>query len=239
MKTLPPIRPPKHVEYAYRRELIKKVIRPLQRGLKNSLKGKAFQFSEYVREVNQVFNKDVLATAEPMAQQYVDDVNGYHKEKTAKGMSKIPTIDLASVLADVSASFLLTDAVRTNVSLIKSIKEDLHAQLTTELSRLYSTSSFNRQAVVEMLNSRFSASESRARLIARDQTSKITGNLTQHRQQRAGIEKYVWVGKADGRERPTHIANNGKVFAWASPPPLTNHPGYDINCRCTARAVIE
>ena len=35
-----------------------------------------------------------------------------------------------------------------------------------------------------------------------------------------------------------HIANNGQIFAWDSPPPDTGHPGDDVQCRCVAVAVI-
>ena len=33
--------------------------------------------------------------------------------------------------------------------------------------------------------------------------------------------------------RPAHAANNGKIFAWAEPPP-TGHPGTEFGCRCRA-----
>ena len=36
--------------------------------------------------------------------------------------------------------------------------------------------------------------------------------------------------------RPTHEANNGKIFCYNYPPP-TGHPGAEINCRCYAEDV--
>lgn len=44
---------------------------------------------------------------------------------------------------------------------------------------------------------------------------------------------YIWRTRGDPQVRPSHIENNGKVFAWDNPPE-TGHPGEDYNCRCTA-----
>ncbi len=44
---------------------------------------------------------------------------------------------------------------------------------------------------------------------------------------------YIWRTRSDGKVRPSHAANHGKIFAWDSPPP-TGHPGEDYGCRCTA-----
>ncbi len=44
---------------------------------------------------------------------------------------------------------------------------------------------------------------------------------------------YIWRTRGDEKVRPSHAANNGKVFSWDSPPP-TGHPGDDYGCRCTA-----
>jgi hypothetical protein len=44
---------------------------------------------------------------------------------------------------------------------------------------------------------------------------------------------YVWRTRRDGRVRPSHAQNDGKVFAWDNPPP-TGHPGEAPGCRCTA-----
>ena len=44
---------------------------------------------------------------------------------------------------------------------------------------------------------------------------------------------YIWRTKRDNKVRPSHAANEGKVFSWDNPPP-TGHPGDDDNCRCVA-----
>ena len=75
--------------------------------------------------------------------------------------------------------------------------------------------------------------ESRAKLIARDQTSKMNGAFNEARQTSVGIDKYVWQTAGDERVREEHAANDGQVFSW-NDPPATGHPGEDIQCRCVA-----
>jgi hypothetical protein len=47
---------------------------------------------------------------------------------------------------------------------------------------------------------------------------------------------YIWRTAGDDKVRPSHAANEGKIFAWANPPD-TGNPGEDYNCRCTAEPI--
>lgn len=44
---------------------------------------------------------------------------------------------------------------------------------------------------------------------------------------------YIWLTQGDDKVRPEHAVNEGRIFAWDSPP-ATGHPGTADNCRCTA-----
>jgi SPP1 gp7 family putative phage head morphogenesis protein len=88
----------------------------------------------------------------------------------------------------------------------------------------------------ELINAE-SIGENRARLIARDQTNKFNGQLTQLRQQELGITSYVWTTAQDERVRPTHKVLDGETFTWEKGPKI-GHPGNEINCRCIAQPII-
>lgn len=79
--------------------------------------------------------------------------------------------------------------------------------------------------------------QNRSRLIARDQTNKFNGQLTQLRQKEVGIDSYVWTTSRDERVRPSHALLDGKKFDWSNPPAEGN-PGEPIQCRCIAQPVI-
>lgn len=85
---------------------------------------------------------------------------------------------------------------------------------------------------------RADVSESRAELIARDQTLKLNGAMTQTRQENAGVTSYVWNTSHDSRVRDSHAELDGETFSWDSPPE-PGHPGEDYQCRCTALPVID
>lgn len=49
---------------------------------------------------------------------------------------------------------------------------------------------------------------------------------------------YIWRTSGDNKVRPSHAANNGRIFAWDNPP-ATGHPGEDFNCRCKAEPYVS
>jgi len=96
----------------------------------------------------------------------------------------------------------------------------------------------------EKLVHSFGVTQSKADLLARDQTLSLNGQLTQIRQTNAGITQYVWTTSNDERVRPTHQDLEGTVQSWASPPEVsddgrTGHPGEDFQCRCTAFPILD
>jgi SPP1 gp7 family putative phage head morphogenesis protein len=83
-----------------------------------------------------------------------------------------------------------------------------------------------------------------AERIARDQTLKLNSQLSQTRQQNAGVTSYTWSTSLDERVRPMHAALEGTTQTYADPPVTTkdgerNNPGEDVLCRCLAIPVIN
>lgn len=88
---------------------------------------------------------------------------------------------------------------------------------------------------------RFKKLQTRASLIARDQTNKLNGTLNRVRQEESGIEDYTWRDVGDSRVRHEHRKLDGKVFSWSKGAPSLGglNPGDDYNCRCWADPVID
>lgn len=80
--------------------------------------------------------------------------------------------------------------------------------------------------------------QSRYDLIARDQTSKLNAELNRVRHEQAGITHYRWVTAGDERVRHEHSSRSQRVYSWGHVH-FDGHPGEPINCRCTARPVIQ
>lgn len=136
-----------------------------------------------------------------------------------------------------------------------------NAQLITSINSQYLTQVSNivmgnmRQGmrpsyIVEQLQEQYGITQRRAKMIARDQTAKITGEITKLRQQQAGFKYFRWLDSHDQRVRHRHkeIANKvtpyGKgVYKWTELPLSDNgepiQPGSDFQCRCVAIAVSD
>jgi SPP1 gp7 family putative phage head morphogenesis protein len=94
------------------------------------------------------------------------------------------------------------------------------------------------ESLVEAIKESGDVADSRAKLIARDQTSKINGAFTSVRQQSLGITKFVWQTAQDERVREEHADLDGEEYLW-SEPPKEGMPGEAVNCRCIALPVFE
>lgn len=100
------------------------------------------------------------------------------------------------------------------------------------------------------LASQFGITSRRAKMIARDQTAKVQGELNKRKQTAAGFSYFRWVDSHDQRVRHRHreiadkVTEFGKgVYAW-SDLPLSDKgepifPGSDYQCRCIAIAVPD
>lgn len=99
------------------------------------------------------------------------------------------------------------------------------------------------EELADLLRERADVSESRAMLIARDQTLKTNAALTEYRHRAVGVSRYRWSTSRDERVRPLHEELEGQVFGYDSPPVTTesgetNNPGEDIQCRCVPLPII-
>ncbi len=89
----------------------------------------------------------------------------------------------------------------------------------------------------------FGMTQSKADLLARDQTLKLNGELTELRQTNAGITSYIWTTSEDERVRPAHADLDGTEQSWDDPPEVSDdgrreHPGGDYQCRCVAVPIL-
>ena len=154
----------------------------------------------------------------------------WHRVRLIKTFRQALGIDVTGYLGQAAVADQLRQAIADNVALISTIPEHAHAGLERRLQKFLQSAPFDQQAVRRMLAEQYKVTSSRLSLIARDQTTKLIGQLTQIRQQEVGITSYVWLTSRDGRVRPTHAANEGRRFYWNSPPAETGHPGHDIQC---------
>lgn len=161
-----------------------------------------------------------------------------HTQKWRDAVKASVGIDLSTVIGTGELANLMSVASIRNARLITSMADELHHRIaSTVLDSL--TKGEGAKELQGRLQHQYGISQRRARTIARDQTSKLTNNLNRFRQEQAGLTKYEWSTSQDERVRPTHQANEGRVFEWKKPSSVTGHPGEDVNCRCVPIAIVE
>lgn len=134
--------------------------------------------------------------------------------------------------ADPALRPRIADFARENVSLIKSISSDYFAKVEQVTIR-GARQGIRHEELVKQIEERFSVTESRAKLIARDQIGKLYGEINEARQQSLGIDGFTWRTSGDLRVRDEHAEREGESYGWEELPP-DERPGQPINCRCYA-----
>lgn len=149
----------------------------------------------------------------------------------------------------------LQDWTTQNVNLIKDIPDfaiGSMENLVTQSVLRGDSQTFLKNQIINLLGT----TETRARLIARDQSNKLYGTLTELRSQFNGWDFYEWDDSNDSRVRTLqnssgysdHHGLNGKIFKFSEPPITVfkgkragerNIPGTDINCRCVSLVIMD
>ena len=84
-------------------------------------------------------------------------------------------------------------------------------------------------------------SASRATLIARTEVARTSSVLTEVRAKSLGCTHFQWMTARDAQVRPSHRAQQGRVFAFAEPPIVDGQPllpGQTFNCRCRIAPIL-
>lgn len=218
-------------------------------------------FKSISRKANSIFDKldriDLGGIANSIASRIVGTANNVNKERFDKTIGRSLGIDLKGALS--SSGKAVQDQLeidrQLNAGLIKSVATQFKQEISETI--LSSVQSGERSTnLITQIKERYDVSQSRAKMIARDQTSKLNGSLTKARAQAVGSKTYIWRGTGDERERKSHFVMNGALCKWDDPSVYSDdngvtwqprrrigafigHPSEDYQCRCGAAPVIE
>lgn len=135
----------------------------------------------------------------------------------------------------------LNAAIGENISLIKSIPEQYLQKIEGIVYRSYSAGR-DFASMSKGIRRIYPVTAKRANFIARDQSNKLTAATNRTRKLELGLTQAVWKHSHAGKKpRPEHVKADGKVYDVAKGMFLEGKwtwPGYEINCRCSDRAVL-
>ena len=182
---------------------------------------------------------DRTSQAENIAQGFINRGNIQNQAEVSTNLKNQTGIDLSAYLRN-SPNIVerVHELTVSNIQLIKSIRTQYLDKVQNAVMQAMIQGTLNKD-LGEQLKKLGKDAESRAMLIARDQSSKLNAALTQARHEDVGVTKYMWSTSGDERVRDSHAEKDGQIFEYANPPADTGHPGHDVNCRCVAIAVFD
>jgi len=177
------------------------------------------------------------------------EVNQFNKVQFEKSTKSVLGVDIFEEEPWLETQLELF--ANQNSQLIKNMTENELQRVSGIVQRGLQEGS-GLESVTDNIEKSFGITRRHAKLIARDQTSKLNGSLTKLRDQELGIKNYVWQTSGDERVRASHKALDGKLCRWDDPTVYYNenskkwvkrtsamtkvHVSQDVNCRCQALA---
>lgn len=263
---------PKGIEQEARRTL-KGITKPIQLELEyiidNMRDKSAREVGKELEAVKKNYDFQLETTAEQIAENWVGKVNRYNKEKFMSHMRKALGIDIGAIV-DEAMKDELEIMVMENANYIKSIPNYLVGHVADRVVQHFKGIPMpENRTLRQQIKEEFKVSDGRAKVLARDQTSKMNTSISAIRQVNLGIDCYIWktvedervVGKPGGvypkttKLHKNHYIMQGLLCKWADPnvysddkgatwKPRTaqmphNHPGDDIMCRCRPAPFID
>ncbi len=242
MKQVPPVKALKKDSSSYEKLIRKQMLVPFYVDLRKGL-AQASAAAQALAYADQVAKKytamQVAGIPIEEIQRELDRIEGQHRDRVKRTFRTALGVDIGPYISKASVRGYMERRVSQNVDLIKTIPTTAHDNLKKDILKTFTDKPFDQRELMGLLQNNYKSSGYNVRRLTRDQNSKMIGQLNQLRQQEIGVARYRWLTADDQRVRPTHQANNGRMFRWDSPPKDTGHPGNDIQCRCVASAVLS
>lgn len=278
------IKPPKNAEVKYRRELLaiinainanfKQQISPIiaqnKKPIIDAAGSNAYIQDGFIKEISEKLSVfQLLLNLDDRSQRFAHEFVGMVNTVNAAKMDnaiKAAGFEV-SQLKSIAESEGITNAIEAmtaeNAGLITRMSDDYIHKIQSAVVDNYLENKFEGKGGLQRELQRISGiSKNRAKLIARDQTAKITGVMNQIRQEASGAVGYQWHNMRDQRVRGNpagkypnskynHWNREGRYYLWRPmknppiapdgkpfrQPPKDGSPGIPINCRCYSSPV--
>lgn len=192
-----------------------------------------------------------------------DEVREFTKRSVKRSIVHIET-SISNAAELVSGSSVKLPKLATlrkswaseNARLIRSIPDELLSKVARSVSDAV-TSGESIESLKKRILDLTDITKRRAKVIARDQISKLRGAIARHESLSRGVLHYEWSTTKDDAVRTSHKVMNGKICSWidvdiykdalsdkawkkrSSIGGVALHPGQDILCRCTSFLVAK
>ncbi len=209
--------------------------------------------SNLIEQQFQQTSASIQTGAAGVANTFVNKSNRVNKKSIESIYKSAFSVDSATIIDQPNVKDALDASLIENVSLIRSIHSDFWGDVIQAVTANFrGVAQVDNVSLQKRLQTIGGISSNKAKIIARDQTKKVSTSLTRIRHQNAGVKKYIWHNLQDQRVvgNPSglyphghaihlnHWAREGKIFYYDRPP-ADGNPGTAILCRCYEEPILD
>lgn len=210
-------------------------LRSVMAHVKATAEKKAFEVQKTLKE----WMPEKVASFDfaPYVAKTIDDLNVQFKKVTPKDL------EIPMGMSEAQKN-KVTEDYSENLNLSISGWSDTAVMRLREKVEAHVAEGFRADKLQETIMSEYAITKSKAKFIARQETSLLVSKYRQTRYEDAGINKYRWSTSHDERVRDDHKILDGRMFSFDQPPiidrasGMRGNPGEGYRCRCVALPVV-
>jgi uncharacterized protein with gpF-like domain len=230
----------------------------------------AYEIADLIEKVLDEAQTEYNIVSDDILRRWMATVDQITRNNMFHGLQESLGVDIQALVDTPEMQLVLQGSSLEAAGLIKSIPRDYMGEVAKAVADNYVGKPLPEgRSLLDHIQAVSKVSRNRARVIARDQTNKLVGNINQARQQSIGIETYKWrtvkdqrvVGKPGGKypegnkAHGNHYMMEGRLCRWDDPTVIYDenkekwvkrddempqtHPGIEINYRCRGEGIIN
>lgn len=187
-----------------------------------------------------------VSLAKMKVPEFIEELDTTNQRELAESLASLTGVKIETPKRTAELTEQITASIAESVSLITNVGEQFRQRTESAVMRSIQNGGLGRKTIFDHLRDFEGMAERRARLIAEDQTRKITAAMNTERMKSTGIKKWRWLHSGGGAEpRKLHLKLNGQEFTFDDPPVIDDRtgekgfPGQLINCKCVMVPVLN
>ncbi|MET0439197.1 MAG: phage minor head protein [Devosia sp.] len=184
------------------------VIEPL---LPATINDSLFDLESLLASLGDELSRLVLSIT-PSLREWAVQTERWHRSRWRGNVLTATGVDISTMLLAGEQPQSVAEAIAWNVSLIKDVSEQTRSRVSSAVFAAFRARLQVRDLAKE-LSEIVGASRIRARGIAADQLSKLSGALDTERMNEAGLDRWKYRHGGKLHARPWHRARDGKIYS--------------------------
>lgn len=193
----------------------------------------------------------LILSLTPSLRRWALRVESWYRGKWRGAVLSATGVDLGTMIGPEDVRDTLEATIARNVALVRNVSDQAQSRIADAVFRGL-TQRLPANDVAKEIRGAVDMSRTRARNIAADQLSKLSGSLADERRREAGLPIWEWVHSQKRHPRSWHVARNGNYYSddpeavgtevdgktVNAPPEPGDRPSQPPFCGCRSLGVV-